>query len=254
MRLCAPTIVLFLAASVAPTFGATLTLYDATEQAVTPDAFSSQLLIYGATAGTQTYSGADTATNLDTTVSNAAQAGYATNISNPQSPELNRLEGYTFSFTIDLLAEAHSSADRAGFSVIAVSSDSGVGVLSSIEIAFQDSLIFAQSDAFTAAESVAFDMIGSGFVAFDLVISGAGYELFADSSSILSGSLRDYALYRTIPNVVYLGDNTTSAQGDVNLRRVALTTADVPEPSTWLLLSLGLFALAGRARRRSDED
>lgn len=246
-------ILALLALSAAPALCGIVTFYDATQQAVTPDAFSPQYLAYFALGGTQAYSGADLATNFTATV----QGGYTSNLLNPDFPILNRSAGYTLSFTVEIVSESHSSANRAGFSVIAVSSDVGVGILSSIELGFQDGLIFAQSSSplFNAAESTAFDPVGAGFVAYALTIFGSGYELFANGSSILSGSLRDYSAFAGFPdpyetpNFVFFGDDTTSAQANINLRRVALTTP-VPEPSTWTLLTLGLAGLIHRQRRR----
>jgi hypothetical protein len=108
---------------------------------------------------------------------------------------------------------------------------------------------------FTAAESAAFDPVDVGFVDHDLTIFGSGYELFAGGSSILSGSLRDYTAFGGLidpyetANFVFFGDDTTSAQAEINLRRVALTTP-VPEPTTWTLVTLGLAVIT--LRRRSQ--
>jgi hypothetical protein len=246
-------ILMLLALCAAPALCGTITFYDGTEQAVTPNSFSPKYLEYFAIGGTQAYSGADLATNFTATV----QGGYLSNLANPNFPILDRAAGYTLSFTVEIVSESHSSANRAGFSVIAVSSDVGSGVLSSIGLGFQDGLIFAQSSSplFTAAESAAFDPVDVGFVDYDLTIFGSGYELFADGSSILSGSLRDYTAFGGLidpyetANFVFFGDDTTSAQAEINLRRVALTTP-VPEPTTWTLVTLGLAVIT--LRRRSQ--
>ena len=149
--------------AVLPALCETVTLYDATQQPVVPAAYSPQYLAYAALGGTQSYSGVDTATNFDTTASNLVQGGYTCNLANPDFPALNRLLGYTISFSVEILSESHTSADRAGFSVIAVSSDAANGVLSSIELGFQDGGIFAQAGTplFTAAESSAFNPVAN---------------------------------------------------------------------------------------------
>lgn len=250
-------ILALLSLSVAPAISAVVTLYDAEQQSVTPDAYDPQYLAYFALGGSQAFSPGDTATNFNSTaLGDAGQGGYSTNLLNPAFPILDRIAGFTLSFTVEILTESHTASNRSGFSVIAISSDVGSGVLSSIELGFHDGLIFAQSDSplFTVGESVAFDPVGVGFVTYDLAVLGGAYQLFADGSPILGGALRDYTLFTgipdvyEIPNFVFFGDDTTSAQGNINLRRVALLT-DVPEPSTWTLLALGLIGLVSRRRR-----
>jgi hypothetical protein len=254
VKLYLSRLVLFALLSDAPALCGTVTLYDAAQQPVVPAAYSPQYMAYAAIGGSQSYSAGDTATNFDTTAANFVQGGYTGNLANPDFPTLDRLLGYTTSFSLEILSESHASPGRAGFSVIAISSDVASGVLSSIELGFQDGGIFAQADTplFAAAESSAFNPIGAGFVDYDLSVSGAGYELFANGASILSGSLRDYSGFAGFPDVyetpsfLFFGDDTTSAQANINLRSVEVTT--VPEPSTWTLLALGFVGLAARRR------
>ncbi len=207
--------------------------------------------------GTETYLPGDQATNFDTTFDNSFQGGY-TGVSAPDFPTLDRVIGYTVSFSLEILSESFTNSQRAGFSVIVVSSDVGAGVPSSVEIGFQANRVFAQADtplfgAPSAAEST-FNPVGVGYVDYDLQVLGGGFNLFANGSSILSGSLQDYTAFGGFPdpyetpNFVFFGDDTTSAQADINFRSAAIEVNQTPEPATWLLSGLGLAALALKRR------
>jgi hypothetical protein len=146
---------------------------------------------------------------------------------NPNSPQLDRSQGYVLSFAVDLTAESHAKDDRAGFSVISASSDVAVGVPASIELGFQDGRIFAQNADFTAGEATtSFDPLAAGLVAYELDIQNDTYELRADGTAVLSGMLRDYTgftdpldPYETA-NFIFLGDNTSSARARVAINAV----------------------------------
>ncbi|AFY70097.1 hypothetical protein Pse7367_1821 [Thalassoporum mexicanum PCC 7367] len=244
---------------------ASFTLYDGTAQAVTPDNFAPQFLDFnpGLVPGaTQTYSGGINATNLNTTASDGVQAGYtnfnlASMLVNPAFPDLDRTVGYTLSFVVEIVSAAEASADRAGFNVIAVSSDPGAGNLSSVEISFQTNRVFSQPTpdpnpaiGFSGfgEENTMFNPVGVGFVAYDLVVAGSTYELFANSASILSGPLRDYTPFAGFPdpyetaNFIFFGDDTTSAQANINFQSATLTTIPFEFSPAF-----GLIALAGVA-------
>lgn len=190
-------------------------------------------------------------TNLDTTGSNSPQAGFGA-----LSPlALDDALGYSLEFTAEILSESHTgNAVRAGFSVILIGEDTTAG----IEIGFQDGRVFAQNDAPLfgdppADANPAFNPVGAGIIDFELAVLNNAYTLLADDVPVLSGSLRNYTgsglLAYNIPNAVFLGDDTTSAQANVNLARVALViSAPVPEPTTIVLL-LGLAAVGILARR-----
>ncbi len=200
------------------------------------------------------------ATTLDTTpLGDVSMSGFFRLSPVPLDSSL----GYVLSFSVDIRAESHTNSERAGFSVIAVGSNVAPGVPSSIEIGFQDGRVFSQNDTplfgNPAAESSAFDPVGVGFVDYDLVVLGSSYELFADNTSILAGSLRDYTAFAGIldpyetPNFIFFGDNTTSAQANINFRSAEVNA--VPEPSTAVgLLALGTLAGIGCfvRRRRSS--
>ncbi len=242
------------------------TLYDGTLQETTPDLYSPTWLTFNGFMASQAYDGEHSATKLDTTSSMRGMGGYANHSPagrpvNAGFPELNRQLGYTIAFSLRMVSESHSSAARAGFSIIAVSSDVASGVASSIEIGFQAGRVFAQSDDFgttVADENCSFNPVGSEFIDYELAVRGSSYELTANSNLILAGVLHDHfdhdidwpvSPYRT-PSFLFLGDDTTSASAEILLRRVTVAVAAVPEPASWLLLVSGAVGLLAWRRRR----
>ena len=186
-------------------------------------------------------------TTLDTTPAVTDSAGFFSEVpllGTNKHPGLGALDrggdGYTVRFDLRIAAESHSSNDRAGFAVIALSSDK-VG----LELSFWAGEIWAQSDAplFTHAEGAAFDTTAAE-VRYDLAILGNGYRLFADGVEKLSGQLRDYSAH---PHPVYnetdflfFGDDTSSAAGISELGYIEVLPYAVPEP-------ISLFVLSGCA-------
>ena len=204
-----------------------------------------QNLVYGTqplppSQATQTYTNG--VTILDT---NAAIGDYAGYGAEPGTvavmPVIDRTEGFTVAFTIQLDSETHTNTDRAGFSVIAISND-----LKAIELAFWTNEIWAQHDnvtgsLFTHAEGVAFDTT-TGLIPYELYIVTDTYTLLASGTPVLTGPLRDYTDFEPpiifpadpyeIPNGIFLGDNTTSGRGRVRIAYVSITTlASPPEVS-----------------------
>lgn len=242
------------------------TLYDGTFQETTPDLFTPTWFAFGGLGANQAYDGALDATRLDTTSLAGILGGYANHtpagqLVNASFPELNRQLGYTISFSLRMESESHSSAARAGFSLIAVSSDAASGVASSIEIGFQAGRVFSQSDDFgpeVGDENTAFDPVGSEFINYELAVHGSTYELTVDSNVILAGALHDHFDHNIswpvspyqIPNFLFLGDDTTSASAEILLRSVTVQAATVPEPASWLLFGVGSLGLLACARRR----
>ncbi|MGG6265144.1 choice-of-anchor Y domain-containing protein [Leptolyngbya sp. AN03gr2] len=212
------------------------------------------------TLGSQSLSGGGTL--LDTTADFNIADGYAwTNTT------LNRATGFNIRFDLQLLSESRNgsasnnvgtdtSDDRAGLSILVLSSDTR-----GIEFGFWTDRIWAQEDGlvkadpitrtnpatsptgtrFSQAEGVAFDT-QSSMNQFDLTILGNSYILFANgnySVPIRTGRLRDYrpefaafpslatAAYNT-PNLIFIGDNTTSARGSFQLNQVAYSSTPIP--------------------------
>lgn len=178
---------------------------------------------------------------LDTTSANSVKAGYGR-----IAPfALDIAGGVRLRFDVQVNSEAHSSNDRAGFSVIAIGSG-----LTGIELGFWTDRVFAQNQTplFTHGEQGFLDT--SALTSYDLFLSNTGYQLWGNGNLVLAGALRNYSAAFIPPYIVsnslFLGDDTSSARGDIRLAYVELEK--LPEPTT-LLLSSG--ALLGMALLRS---
>jgi uncharacterized delta-60 repeat protein len=199
----------------------------------------------------------------------AGYSNYTTNLSNPFAPQLvanpnfptlNRTAGYVLTFKAQLISETTRTGgadknldgvdDRAGFSVILLSSDN-----KGIELGFWANRIWAQEDGstqknpsqepdttptnpfrtfFTQAESATFDT--TTLTDYSLAILGDTYTLSTASGTvILSGRLRDYSAFQpqslgpvqppnpyNKPNFVFFGDNTPQAGATFRLEQVAI--------------------------------
>jgi hypothetical protein len=212
---------------------------------------------------------------FSSTLSDGDRGGYSR-----FSNALNRNAGYTIRFDLQVLSEDHSNpaaqnntaidslADRSGVSLIFLSSD-----LQGIELGFWTDEIWAQNDGavkadpisapsgtrFTHGEGASFNT--TNLTRYDLSVEGTTYRIYAGGNfiaPILSGSLRNYSnegLPYSLANLMFFGDNTTSARGSFRLNLVTLTDspvvepAGVPEPGTLGLLVAGL-GVAFLARRR----
>lgn len=205
--------------------------------------------------GTQTVS--DTGTILDTTspASNTdTYAGYGNYVANPITqtytprnsafPELSAAAGFQLSFEAQVIENTFVNNERAVFSVTVVLEDGQTA----IELAFQrtgdnQGRIFAQSDdvtpnpgnqpstLFTVAEQVTFNT--TQLTRYTLDVVGEAYSLKANGVELLTGPLRNYSSFvpplgtlnpYTVPNFLFLGDNSTSAGGQFQLGDVTLQT------------------------------
>lgn len=267
---------LTLLAGIATAEAATVTLYDGTTLP------NSQGWTYQNPQGNATQTLGSGFTTLDSTL--AGQGDYAGYLRFGTGVfPLNRTIGYTIAFNVQVSSEDNSGSDkngdgindRAGFSIIVLSSD-----LQGIELGFWTNEIWAQNEGaekppptgtrFTHAEGVAFNT-QSSLIRYDLSVSGNSYSLFANSNynaPILSGSLRNYSNEPSpfppfpspyiIPNFLFLGDNTTSASARINLGRVSATDAPISSAAavpyefspTIGLLTLGAFATFSYLKKR----
>ena len=176
----------------------------------------------------QTYENGST--TLDTTKSgNSTYAGWTSNAaSTPGFPSLDRATGFQLDFTMQVENESHTNNNRAGFSIIILSTDA-----KGIELAFWENEIWAQNDdatggLFTHGESASFPTT-TGTIHYQLIVTNDTYTLNANGAPTLSGPLRDYSKFEGFPdpyqspNFLFLGDDTTSAQARIRLSFVSIT-------------------------------
>lgn len=254
-KIAAITIGLTLLLTANKSMAGSITLYDGSS-GVTPDQYNSPspwLTFATANAnfltpnvlGTQTVNTSNNSTTLNSNSANSIYAGYSnynspTTIGNSSFPTLDRNTGYQLTFTVKINSQTTNSTTRAGFSVIALSSDK-----QGIEIGFRNSDIFSQDNS-------SFNKIGeqatnttvpniatllASLTTYNLTISGSNYTLTSGATNLLSGAVRDYTtangfgtdVYRT-PNFIFLGDDTTSARASIDLANVTLTTNTATVP------------------------
>jgi hypothetical protein len=205
-------------------------------------------LFYGA-LGTVTTKSADSTRTTLNTGDNGAQAGWSNTIPflntlvNSSFPTLDRANGFSLTFGVKLNSESHASNNRAGFSVILLSSDHR-----GVELGFWTDEIWAQNADFTHGDSTgAYDATVQR--QYTLSILDSAYTLNDGTSDILTGSLRDYSTSMSTPydlnNYLFFGDDTTSATASFDLTGATIT---VPEPAGIFLL--GAAVLLGIPRRR----
>lgn len=208
---------------------ATRALYDGALGG-TPD---TQGMLFQGLGATQ--SAASGITTLDSSAANLAQAGYSPSIGSQVT--LERTQGYTLRFRVAIASETHAGSDRnadgiddrAGFSVIVLSSD-----LQGVELGFWPDRVWAQADEqdgagrlFTQAEHAALDT--SLLRDYQLTVRGDTYQLTSGATSILSGRLRNYSSFGfpyTQASFIFLGDDTTSARAVVRIGQVGVSTYD----------------------------
>jgi Ca2+-binding RTX toxin-like protein len=250
------TIINVLGQNDAPLIGKTDTFYNGTFAALPQNQNRGWTYISQSSSVTPTVISGGT--NLNTTSSYLNYAGFFNN-----TQILNNNAGYTLSFTAQVLAESRNpdtadknkdgKDDRAGFSLLVVNSGFGN---QAIELGFWEDRIWAQEDGttqlnpalepddaplsnfrtlFTQAEST-LTFTGAALdtktkaVNYDLTVLGDNYNLFADGTKILSGKLRNYSAFNKnpdpyqTPNLIFFGDDTISAQANINLSKVAITS------------------------------
>lgn len=180
---------------------------------------------------------------VDTNANLAEYSGYSnynpitsTFVNSPLPYTLDQSLGYSIFFNVTLDSTTSNDPNRSAFSITAI----GVGNLG-IELGFESNSIFAQNANFTSGESQSFTTNSNPN--YELRVSGSNYQLFANSSQILTGSLRTYNFNPLtsdpplgtfnpyeIPNFIFLGDNTGQEDGEFTLRSASVTTntASIP--------------------------
>jgi hypothetical protein len=188
---------------------------------------------------------------VDTTANGAEYAGYANyagSFINPAFPALDRNLGYTLFFNVGFETLSNNNPSRAGFSVTLISSD-GQG----IELGFKPTSIFAQSGTFTAAESTA-PLNTFPNADYALTVLGSTYQLSANGSQILTGSLRNYIFnpLTSVPplpfnpyttnNFLALSDNTGQESAQFVFQSASIASVPVPPQFVGMVL-LGVTQL-----------
>lgn len=212
---------------------ATTVLYDGTLRTA-PDAQGWLYAMFPLRGARATQSVEGVTTILDTTAAVRDMAGYFSTRLLPIAA-LDRAQGFQLLFTLRILEERHISPNRAGFSLIVLSSD-----LKGVELGFWQDQIWAQSDRplFTRGEGSRPFNTWSQSVDYALTIHGLTYTLSADGTPILSGALKDYSAFDTPPfdfvyrqpNFIFFGDNTGSAAARVAIGSIAIETPATEPP------------------------
>ncbi len=213
--------------------------------------FASNGIISG---GTATQSQQAIGVRLQTDL--AVSAGYGnytpfSQFKNVSFPSLDRAKGFELSFSLSLENESHSNANRAGFSVSLLGSDSR-----GVELAFWGNEIWAQQSnpPFTHGEGINIDTTVQRD--YRLSIRSDTYVLVSGAGQLLTGSVRDYSGFGSpynLPNFLFIGDNTSSGAAGVLLGPVSLESnlSAVPEPSSYhLMLAVVLLLVAAEHYRR----
>jgi hypothetical protein len=199
--------------------------------------------------------------NVPSAFSLLGGAPITTNILNTNTPILDRTQGYTFSFTGQVLSESRDAGsdkngdgkdDRGGFIVTLNGNDK-----KGIELEFWTNRIWARDDGttqidpsiqaepgtvdrtlFAQAEYVDISNDGGNHT-YDITLKGNIYTVYVDGVAKLSGRIRDYVASGQIrvgpvntltpnvydqPNLIFFGDKNPNAQSSVSISKVSLTT------------------------------
>lgn len=206
----------------------------------------------GATATQSLVSGG---VRLDSTPATAESAGYFSTL-HPSVPTLDRSTGFTVRIDLKVLADIHAGSDknadsiddRAGFSVIALSSDH-----KGVELGFWSDRLWAQDTSFHHAEEGLINTT-SASRRYDIAIKDNAYWVMADNAYLFGGPIRDYSGFGapyTSNNFIFWGDDTSSAAGSTEVSRVEALTTAVPEPGSAAVAVLLVLPAILRRRARA---
>ncbi len=200
-----------------------------------------QGFVYAAIPNINYTSTSSGATTLNTSASNAIYAGY---FASPGT--LDRSVGFGVEIDLKINSGSTSNTSRSGFNVIVLDQNAR-----GVELGFLPGEIFAQDDdpLFVRDEVLTFDTTASQR-RYRLDVLGSTWSLSIDGTPSLSGLVRDYSAFTgtldpyETPNLLFVGDNTTSAGGSATFSRIAI----VPEPTS-ALLALGVALVTLRRSR-----
>jgi hypothetical protein len=189
----------------------------------------------------------DTSSGLPPNFSNALLAG-----SSRLSPVLlNTSTGYELTIVMQVGSETHASANRAGFSIIAIGNDK----TKSIELGFWQDRVFAYEyngsdpDRFVRGPEYLVDTT-SALRTYRLRVQNNLYSLYVDNFlAIGSRSLYDYTPFAgfpdvyEVPNFLFFGDDTTRARSIVSIASVTLNPVPLPAALPMLLSALAVLGM-----------
>lgn len=168
---------------------------------------------------------------------------------------LDTLGGFRLQFSLQVLAEQHSSDNRAGFSLLL----QGANQTQALELGFWQDSVWALTyqtggvdSGFLRGETVSLDTTAA-LRQYTLTVQQGSFSLQADGMAVLAGALSDYPTLglSTLPygfsSYLFLGDNSSRGQSLVQLGAVSLLP--VPEPAAFALWAAGLGLLGWRVRR-----
>lgn len=177
------------------------------------------------------------ANSTDPTRGYAGYSNYTVNLAtftpqlvNSAFPVLDATKGFTLSFRLSVNSE-QSNPNRAGFSVTLLDNNA-----QGVELGFKSNRIFAQSATFTEAETVSPSFSLNAPTDYKLSVQSNGYQLFANNSLILNGSLRSYQFdpatsdpplpFNTykLQNLLFFGDNTDQGGANVTIGSISIAS------------------------------
>ena len=201
---------------------------------------------------------------LDTHVDSNSQAGNSRNLF-PLFPDpvLDTTSGFSLDLTLRVVAEEHSSNDRAGFSLLFV----GQNPRQALELAFWANQVWAYdyTSDFTHGPTYVIDTTDR-LHNYGLQVQNGFYQLFVDGVGYLNGSLVDYTPAAAgagffnprrvygIPNLLFFGDDTSRAGSQVEIAGLRITPFPLRSldavPTLYLLLLGGLGLVFYRRNQR----
>ncbi|MEG4092154.1 DUF4347 domain-containing protein, partial [Microcoleus sp. Pol12B4] len=194
---------------------------------------------------------------------------------NATFPALNLTNGYSVSFNVAITAETSNSDNRAGFSIIAISSDGQNG----IELGFTNRNlgvnggIFAQNGGasptlFTRGENAPLPFDINTPTDYKLVVQGTTYSLFAGTTALLTDQpLRNYTAFNpatsqpalpfnpyTQPNFLFFGDATDQASATFTLGPILVNNFPVAVNDNYSVLHDKVLSVAVPGVLGNDSD
>jgi len=182
---------------------------------------------------------------MDTLPATSWKAGYFTQepltgerFRHPNLPQLDSASGFVVGISLAVEKEKHLRPDRAGLSLLILCSDG-----QAIELGFWRDEIWAQGDQGRvlfqdSKQETAAVQAGEAGIRLEVRIQGGRYTVVRSDRELLSGPLRNYSAFGAFPytarNMIFVGDNTSSAGARFRLERVAVRCSGgvrrVPQP------------------------